>query len=112
MVAFLALLTVLVSSADHWTTYLCLTNPVAGWTVSEVNPISAWMFEVIGVGPALWLDSAVTIVGVGFLATTRVLPDSVKVPLLAAVFGVTAYAVANNLDGVWELGLMLTGGRV
>ena len=33
----LALLTVLVSAADHWTTYLCLRAPVAGWNVTEAN---------------------------------------------------------------------------
>jgi len=56
----LAIATLALSAADHWTTYLCLRSPVLGWQVTEANPISQWLFEAIGLVPGLLLDSAVT----------------------------------------------------
>lgn len=110
MVVTLALLVLLVSAADHWTTYLCLRSPVAGWQISEANPISAWLFEVIGLSPGLWLDSVATLVGMLFLIRTPLVPEEVKLLFLAVVVGSTAYAVDNNLDALFRLGLSPLGG--
>ena len=55
----IAFATLVLSAADHWTTYLCLRNPVTGWDVSEANPISDWLFSGIGLVPGLLVDSAI-----------------------------------------------------
>lgn len=101
----LALATVLVSCADHWTTYLCLRQSVTGWDVTEVNPIAHWLFGTIGLVPGLLLDSAVTVAAVTFLVATRVVPGLVKRAFFVIVIAVTAFAVANNLRAVEALGL-------
>jgi hypothetical protein len=105
MLGILAVLTVVVSAADHWTTYLCLRRPVSGWEVSEANPLAAWLFDSIGLGQGLFLDSAVTLVAVGFLLWTPRLPRRVKVGFLVAVIAWTGVAVANNLNAIQRLGL-------
>ncbi len=109
MVVTLAFLVLLVSAADHWTTFLCLDRPVAGWTVTEANPISRWLFEAIGLAPGLWIDSAVTLLGMLFLVRTRLVPEELKVLFLAVVIASTAYAVHNNLGALYELGLSPLG---
>ena len=58
---WLATLTVLLSAADHWTTYLCLSKPVAGVVVSEANPIADWLFSSVGLVPGLLVDSVLTL---------------------------------------------------
>ena len=106
----LALVTVLISGADHWTTYLCLRQQVTGWDVTEVNPIAEWLFATIGLVPGLLLDSAVTIAAVGFLVVTRAVPRLAKYVFFVLVIAVTAYAVVNNLRAVEALGLSPLGG--
>jgi hypothetical protein len=101
----LAIASLLLSAADHWTTYLCLRSPVEGWLVSEANPISGWLFETLGLVPGLMVDSAVTVIAVVFLVTTRMLPRIVKGAFFVFVIGWTAYAVANNLEAIRSLGL-------
>ena len=49
----LALLTLFMTAADHWTTWLCLHRPVEGWKVTEANPISDWLFGAVGLVPGL-----------------------------------------------------------
>jgi hypothetical protein len=109
MLPLLAAFALLVSAADHWTTYLCLRHPVPGWQVSEANPLAAWLFGSVGLAQGLWVDSAVTIVAVAFLLGTRRLPHLLKVAFLVAVIGWTAAAVANNLDAIYQLGLSPLG---
>ena len=53
MLRLLATLTVLLSLADHWTTYLCLREPVTGWSVTEANPLANWLFDLTGLLPGL-----------------------------------------------------------
>jgi hypothetical protein len=108
----LALLTVLVSAADHWTTYLCLRAPVDGWTVSEANPLAGWLFGSIGLVPGLLLDSAVTVGAVSFLLVTTVIPRGLRAAFLAFVCVWTAAAVANNVNALDALGLSLLGGQL
>ena len=48
MLRLLALLTLMLSASDHWTTYLCLRRPVDGFDVTEANPLAAWLFDSVG----------------------------------------------------------------
>jgi uncharacterized protein YacL len=105
----LAIASLLLSAADHWTTYLCLRTPVEGWLVSEANPISEWLFQTLGLVPGLMIDSVVTVIAVVFLVTTSLLPRVVKTVFFVFVIGWTAYAVMNNLEAIRSLGLSPLG---
>ena len=105
----LALLTLLVSAADHWTTYVCLRNPIPGWNVTEANPLADWLFSTAGLVPGLMIDSVVTIGGVGFLLLTKNVPAVAKGVFFSLVIGWTALAVANNLQAIEALGLSPLG---
>jgi hypothetical protein len=109
MLPLLALAYLALTAADHWTTYLCLRQPVPGFRVTEVNPIAAWLFDAIGLVPGIALDSVVTIGALVFLLTTPRLPVPVKALFLLTVSAWTAAAVANNLDTVAVLGLSPLG---
>ena len=106
----LAVLTLLVSAADHWTTYLCLRAPVDGWQVTEANPLADWLFQAVGLVPALLFDSALTVCALGFLLMTPLIPVTIKSGFLTAVLLWTGVAVANNWQAVQLLGLSPTGG--
>lgn len=105
----LALLTLILSAADHWTTYLCLRSPHDGWEVTEANPLAEWLFQSLGLVPGLLVDSAVTIAAVGFLLSTRYLSDSAKVGLFGLIALWTGVAVVNNLNAISTIGLSITG---
>jgi len=105
----LALLTLALSAADHWTTYLCLRSPVAGWTVTEATPISAWLFEGVGLVPGLVIDSVVTVVAVILLLTTSRVPQFAKGAFFSLVVLTTGYAVINNVEALSALGLSPLG---
>ena len=107
---FLVLLILLASAADHWTTYVCLRAPVVGWQVTEANPLADWLFQAIGLGPALLLDSAVTLLSLLFLLATRLLPIPVKQTFLSVVLFWTGVAVVNNWQAIQVMGLSATGG--
>lgn len=104
----LAALALLFSLADHWTTYLCLHNHVAGWDVTEANPIAGWLFAHFGLAQGLWIDTFVTAVVLGFLVQTPRIGRPVKMCALGVLISTTAWAVANNLEAVQQLGLSLT----
>ena len=106
----LALLTLVASAADHWTTYLCLRAPVSGWQVAEANPLADWLFQSIGLVPGLLLDSALTVCALGFVLMTRLIPLPLKSGFLTAVLLWTGVAVANNWQAVQLMGLSPTGG--
>ena len=105
----LAVLTVLISAADHWTTYLCLRHPVPGWQVTEANPVADWLFQTLGLVPGLMLDSALTIAAVCFLLTTTLIPRPMRVGFLALVSVWTCFAVANNVQALQALGISPLG---
>lgn len=105
----LAILTLMLSAADHWTTYLCLRQPVAGWQVTEANPIADWLFSSIGLVPGLLVDSLVTLAAVAFLLTTRQIPSLAKGVFFVVVIAWTGFAVANNLQAIEALGLSPLG---
>ncbi|MCG8592216.1 MAG: hypothetical protein MJE66_23230 [Proteobacteria bacterium] len=106
---FLVLSTLLLTAADHWTTWLCLRKPVEGWVVGEANPIADWLFTTAGLVPGLLIDSVVTVLAVAFLISTRLLPESLKVAFLGMIVMTTSYAVVNNLDAMWSLGISPLG---
>ena len=105
MLRVLAGSSLLLTGADHWTTWLCLRSPVAGWEVSEANPVAEWLFGVAGLVPGLVIDSAITLLAVGFLVFTAALPNMVKTAFLALITCTTGYAVANNLQAISAMGL-------
>ena len=105
----LALLTLLLSAADHWTTYLCLRQPVSGWQVAEANPLADWLFGAVGLVPGLMIDSAVTLLAVGFLLATRQIPQVAKGVFFAVVIAWTGFAVVNNFQAIQTLGLSPLG---
>ncbi len=105
----LALLTLLISAADHWTTYLCLREPIPGWQVAEANPLADWLFSTAGLIPGLLIDSAVTVCGVAFLLVTQTIPDGAKGVFFALVIAWTTLAVMNNLQAIDALGLSPLG---
>ncbi len=107
--AILAVFTIVLTAADAWTTYLCLAHPHAGWSVSEANPFSDWLFQQVGLVPGLVLDGVVTFVAVLFMVSTRLLPSSAKILMLLTFVGVTGYAVVNNLGIVKMLGMTPLG---
>ena len=105
MLRIFAATTILLTCADHWTTYLCLHAPIEGWAVSEANPIADWLFEWAGLGVGLMIDSLITLGAIAFLATTTVFDHAVKVGLLAIISVSTGYAVYNNLGAIQQMGL-------
>jgi hypothetical protein len=109
VVHLLAALTLLLSAADHWTTYLCLSSPVSGFEVAEANPLAAWLFQSVGLVEGLMIDSLLTIAALAFLVATPRLPRAAKLVFLFAVVGWTGFAVANNLSAIFLLGLSPLG---
>ena len=105
----LAVLTLLSSAADHWTTYLCLRSPVPGWQVAEANPVARWLFETLGLVPGLMVDSVVTVAAVVFLIGTPLIPLRARAAFLALVSVWTLVAVANNVQALQALGLSALG---
>ena len=101
----LAALTLLVSAADHWTTYVCLRAPVPDWYVAEANPIADWLFGSIGLVPGLLLDSGVTLGAVFFLVATHRIPDLVKRGVFGVLIAVTSIAVLSNFRAIQAMGL-------
>lgn len=105
MLHTLVALTLLLTAADHWTTYLCLRAPVAGWEVSEANPIAAWLFHSVGLVPGILLDSVVTLAAVAFLIATPLLPRLAKGVFLFTIVAWTGWAVVNNVEAILRMGI-------
>jgi len=104
--------TILLTCADHWTTYLCLSAPVEGWTVVEANPVAEWLFQWAGLNMGLLIDSILTLGAVLFLASTSVFGRTLKTSLFAVISLFTGYAVLNNLDAISRMGLGPWSGTV
>jgi hypothetical protein len=105
MLRALAGVTLLLTGADHWTTYQCLRAPIVGWNVIEANPLADWLFTWVGLVAGLAIDSAITLVAVGFLLTTTRFADGLKLSLLGFISATTAYAVLNNVQAMANLGI-------
>ena len=105
MLRLFAITTILLTCADHWTTYLCLQAPIEGWAVAEANPVAEWLFSWAGLNAGLFIDSLITLGAVAFLLTTTVFDRPVKVGLLAVITLATGYAVVNNLGAISRMGI-------
>ncbi len=112
MLRVFAITTILLTGADHWTTYLCLQAPVDGWSVAEANPIAEWLFEWAGLSVGLVIDSVLTLAAVFFLSTTEIFARGMKIWLLAIIATSTGYAVINNLAAISDMGLAPWPGSV
>lgn len=112
MLRVFVMTTILLTGADHWTTYLCLHAPINGWSVVEANPIAEWLFSWAGLGTGLIIDSFLTLAAVVFLATTKIFGRTMKVGLLAIITVATGYAVSNNLGAISRMGIDLWAGIV
>jgi hypothetical protein len=109
MLPFFAGLAFAFSLADHWTTYLCLRTKIAGWEVTEANPLAALLFERLGLVEGLLVDTLITFVVLTFLVRTDRIARPWKLAALGVLIGTTGWAVANNLQAVHQLGLSITG---
>ncbi|MBW2725637.1 MAG: hypothetical protein JRE71_14740 [Deltaproteobacteria bacterium] len=105
----LAILTLLLTFADHWTTYLCLRVPISGWQVVEANPAVELLFRGAGLVGGLMIDSVFTVVAVAFVFYTQSFQKQVKQAFLAFIVVTTGYAVANNLQAISALGISPLG---
>ena len=112
MLRLLAITTILLTCADHWTTYLCLHAPVDGWQVSEANPVAEWLFAWAGLTGGLFIDSLITLAAVAYLFTTHHFARVVKVGLLAVITLATGFAVVNNLTAITRMGIAPWSGWV
>jgi hypothetical protein len=109
MTYLMAAITLMLTLADHWTTYLCLRTPIEGWHVTEANPVADWLFQLAGLVPGLAIDTAITGVALVFLIGTRRLTGFAKNACFALVATTTGYAVINNLGALREMGLSPLG---
>lgn len=105
MLRLLTFTTLLLTGADHWTTYVCLRQPIDGWIVTEANPVADMLFESAGLGAGLAIDSAITLAAVLFLSTTRLFHVRAKLGMLGVITLSTGYAVVNNLGAIIRMGL-------
>lgn len=105
MLRLFAGMTIALTCADHWTTYLCLHAPVVGWSVGEANPVAQWLFAHAGLGAGLAIDSVLTVAAIAFLSLTDTLAHEVKLGLLAVIACSTGYAVLCNLGAITQMGL-------
>ena len=110
MLHILVALTLLLTAADHWTTYLCLRTPIAGWRVAEANPIAEWLFQSVGLVPGILLDSAVTVAAIACLLATTLVPHAAKAGFFLIVIVWTGWAVINNVKAILVMGISLLGG--
>ncbi len=108
MLRALAATALVLTGADHWTTYLCLRRPVSGWEVTEANPMADWLFQSAGLLPGLAIDSVITLAALAFLLATPAVSHRVKVCFLGVIASSTAYAVINNLNAIHAIGLWPT----
>ena len=102
--ALLAAILVLTTAA-HVTTYLCLTEPATGFQVREANPVAAWLFARAGLLQGLALAPLLTCAALVFLAATPRFTPALKSAMLAFVAVTTSLAVINNLFAIAELGI-------
>lgn len=107
MLHILVFLTLLLTAADHWTTYLCLRAPIPGWHVTEANPIADWLFTSVGLVPGIVVDSFLTVGALGFLLGTALVPRRAKTLFFCLIIAWTGYAVVNNLQAIRTMGLSL-----
>ena len=109
MLHSLAMFAALLTAADHWTTYLCLRQPIEGWTVVEANPLADLLFDATGLLPGLLIDSLITALAIGFILSTSKLSRATRYACLGFMTIATSYAVVNNVQALSVLGLSPLG---
>lgn len=98
-------MTIALTCADHWTTYLCLHAPIEGYDVAEANPVAQWLFDRAGLMAGLLIDTAITIGAIAYLTLTGTLAHGIKVALLCVISFSTGYAVVSNLGAINQMGI-------
>ena len=98
-------ITIALTCADHWTTYLCLHAPVEGYDVVEANPVAQWLFDQAGLTAGLAIDTVLTMAAITYLTRTGVLAHDVKLALLVVIAFSTGWAVVNNLGAIDQMGI-------
>ncbi len=108
MKGLLAFLAVVFNACDNWTTWVCLRDPVtvAKWGIIEVNPIAAWIFELMGLGWGLTFEYAVTLGALAFIVKTERLGDRTRLCILGVLCLLAGGAALNNFWIISELGLL------
>ena len=91
--------------ADFYTTWACLHQPIPGWEALEINPISALLFERLGLVPGLVLDTTLGTGVIVWLARVRYLKYRLKIGLLVFLTFITACAVVNNYYNMVKMGI-------
>lgn len=99
-------LALLFALLDHFTTWLCLRTPIPGWEIREANPLAAWLFQHVGLIEGLAIDTGVTALALMLVAYTARLPRAARLSLLGLLIGTSAFAVANNVDVIQQVGLV------
>jgi hypothetical protein len=107
MLRWIATITLVLTTADHWTTYLCLRKPIHGFEVIEANPVADWLFGSVGLIPGLLFDTTITLLALAFLVFTTQLSEIVKYGFLTLTCCATSFAVANNLQAMSAMGISL-----
>ena len=102
---FLAVTLAMLTLADFYTTWASLHQPIPGWEVLEINPISALLFEWLGLVPGLILDTALGIALIVFIARTRRLNHRWRIGVLVSLVLFTAYVVVNNYLNMVKIGI-------
>ena len=100
----------LMNALDNTTTFLCLRSPVTGFDVFEANPVARWLFDQAGLFEGLVLEMALSTAAVLFLVMTHRIPRRSKFVLLTLLALLPTWAVANNVQVMYEVGIGL-GGR-
>lgn len=105
----LGVLAVVLNLLDNTTTFLCLREPVNGFEVFEANPVARWIFDAVGLLEGLMIETVITTAAVAFLVLTRRIPRNARIALLLMLALLPAWAVANNLQVIHEVGLQVPG---
>ncbi len=98
-------LAVVLNLLDNTTTFLCLRAPIPGFEIFEANPLARWMFEAMGLLEGLVLETVITTAAVAFLVLTTRIPRRIRIALLAVLAALPAWAVANNMQVMHDVGL-------
>jgi len=105
----MAIATLVLTGADHWTTYVCLRKPIIGWNVMEANPVVDLLFSTTGLMGGLAIDSFLTLAVVAFLFRTKAFSRGAKQAFLSVIVLTTGYAVVNNIQAISALGISPLG---
>ena len=100
---------VVLNLLDNTTTFLCLRQPIAGFEVFEANPFASWIFQAVGLLEGLVLETVITTGAVAFLVLSSRIPRGLRIALLALLTLLPAWAVANNMQVMYEVGLQVPG---